>query len=162
LTDHNPRLQLGAHEWPAFLVDFHRAGLINSAEYPLRSLTQNLVRHPEASVDEALRAQVIASRDAALPAGLPARVATLLGVLLRASDGRLIGALTGYTRWDWLSIELLWIEAAARRGGQGRRLLAAAEQEALRRGCRQVRVDTYSWIPPSTAFPARLGSLGSA
>jgi GNAT superfamily N-acetyltransferase len=102
----------------------------------------------EASVDEALRAQVMAGLDAALPAGLPARVATPLGVLLRAPDGRLVGALTGHTRWGWLSIELLWVEAAARRGGHGRRLLAAAEQEAQRRGCRHVRVDTYSFQAP--------------
>lgn len=101
-----------------------------------------------ARVDEALRAQLLAALDAALPDDVPASDRTPLEALLRTAQGELIGALTGRTLWGWLIIELLWIDAPARGAGHGRRLMAAAEQEALRRGCHHARVDTYSFQAP--------------
>jgi len=68
-----------------------------------------------------------------------------LAILLRASDGRLMGGLRGATRWGYLCIDWLAIRSEARRGGYGTRLLAAAEQEARTRGCRYARLDTFSF-----------------
>ena len=100
------------------------------------------------SVNEAVRAQLLASLDAALPDHVPASGRTPLAALLRTAQGQLIGALTGRTLWGWLVIELLWIDASARGAGHGRRLIAATEREALRRGCHHARVDTYSFQAP--------------
>ena len=101
-----------------------------------------------ACADEDLRDQLVAGLGAALPAGLAGFDRTPLTVTLRAASGRLIGGLSGHTLWGWLSIELLWVDPAARGAGHGRRLLAAAEQEAVRRGCDHARVDTYSFQAP--------------
>jgi len=113
-----------------------------------RSATGDLTITTSACVDDALRDQVLAGLDSALPDDVPASGRTPLAVLLHAAQGRLIGALTGRTLWGWLVIDLLWVDSAARGAGHGRRLIAAAEQEALRRGCHHARVDTYSFQAP--------------
>jgi GNAT superfamily N-acetyltransferase len=98
--------------------------------------------------DEALRGELVAGLKAALPADIRSFDRVPLAVVLRDAEGRLVGGLAGHTLFGWLAIELLWIDPAARAAGNGRRLLAAAEQEALRRGCHHARVDTYSFQAP--------------
>jgi GNAT superfamily N-acetyltransferase len=68
-----------------------------------------------------------------------------LVLYLRDSSGALIGGLLGDTYWGWLSVGILWLEEKVRRQGHGSRLLAAAEQEALRRGCHHAHLDTMSF-----------------
>ena len=68
-----------------------------------------------------------------------------LCVFLRDARGAVAGGLTGGTFWGWLHIELLWLPEDARRQGLGTRVMAAAEDEARRRGCRHVFVDTISF-----------------
>lgn len=78
-----------------------------------------------------------------------------LAVLLRDSGGDVLGGLIGATAWGWLSIELLYVPEALRGRNLGARLIGTAEEEALRRGCRQALVDTYSFQAPD--FYQRLG-----
>jgi GNAT superfamily N-acetyltransferase len=68
-----------------------------------------------------------------------------LQVLLRDEGGAAAGGLTGGTFWGWLHIELLWLPETARRQDLGTRIMAAAEDEARRRGCHHVYVDTISF-----------------
>lgn len=68
-----------------------------------------------------------------------------LVILLRDADGRLIGGLKGSTEWGWLHVEYLAVEEPHRRRGHGSRLLAAAEREALARGCHDAFLDTFSF-----------------
>ncbi len=68
-----------------------------------------------------------------------------LTVFLRAADGRLAGGLLGGTYWGWLHVEIFWLHEAARGQDYGTRMLALAEQEALRRGCHHVYLDTVSF-----------------
>jgi GNAT superfamily N-acetyltransferase len=67
-----------------------------------------------------------------------------LGVLARR-QGRLAGGLVGETGRGFLFVDLLWVAEEARKSGLGSRLLAAAEGEALRRGCHAAWLDTYDF-----------------
>lgn len=78
-----------------------------------------------------------------------------LAVFLRDSEGNLAGGLLGGTYWGWLHIEVLWLREDMRRQGYGQQLVAAAETEALRRGCRHAHVDTLDFQAP--AFYEKLG-----
>jgi GNAT superfamily N-acetyltransferase len=60
-------------------------------------------------------------------------------------DPKLVGGLLGETVWEWLSVRLLWVDAAHRGAGHGRRLLLAAEAEGQRRGCRNARLSSFSF-----------------
>lgn len=56
--------------------------------------------------------------------------------------GRLVGGLTGSTSRNFLAVDLFWVHPSHRRCGLGSRVLLAAEEEARRRGCHSVRLDT--------------------
>ena len=71
-----------------------------------------------------------------------------LTVFAHDADGSLRGGLVGYTNWDWLYVDLLWIADSGRRDGLGSRLLQAAEAEASARGCRWSRLYTYDFQAP--------------
>ncbi|MER5733890.1 GNAT family N-acetyltransferase [Streptomyces sp. NPDC002138] len=70
-------------------------------------------------------------------------------VRVSAPDGALVGGLTAWTWGDCAGIELLWVDHAHRHEGWGGKLLAAAEAEAHRRGCRTITVSTYSFQAPA-------------
>ena len=65
------------------------------------------------------------------------------------ADGNVIAGLLGGTYWGWLYVDILWVHQAHRKQGLGTKLLQAAEQEAARRGCHHVHVDTMSWQAPA-------------
>ena len=68
-----------------------------------------------------------------------------LFIFLRDGEGRLIGGILGDTYWGWLSVNTFWIDDRYRGRGYGERMLAAAEEEARRRGCAHVLLDTFSF-----------------
>jgi GNAT superfamily N-acetyltransferase len=68
-----------------------------------------------------------------------------LRIFLRAQDGSVAGGLLGGSFWGWLHVEIFWLHEAARGQDYGTRMLALAEQEALRRGCHHAYVDTVSF-----------------
>ena len=72
----------------------------------------------------------------------------LLNIVEYDDDKSVIAGLLGGTYWGWMHIDILWVDEKFRRQGIGSKLLAAAEEEALRRGCHSVHVDTMSWQAP--------------
>lgn len=70
-------------------------------------------------------------------------------------DGRTLGGLIGSTNLGWLHVSLLAVAPEARRLGIGRRLLAAAEELARRRGCHGAWLNTFEH--QGAGFYPRLG-----
>jgi len=62
-----------------------------------------------------------------------------------AAAGRIVGGLIGSTQWDWLNVDYFWLAESVRLRGYGSRLLRLAEDEAIRRGCRHSRLETFSF-----------------
>ena len=63
--------------------------------------------------------------------------------VLSRSEGVIVGGLIGYTHWNWLYIQQLWVAEDHRGRGVGSSLMAAAEGEALARGCLHAHCDTF-------------------
>ena len=78
-----------------------------------------------------------------------------LVLALRDERGDVIGGLTGKTYWNALHIELLWVSEALRSRGYGKRLVEAAEREAVSRGAELAYVTTLAFQAPG--FYERLG-----
>ena len=68
-----------------------------------------------------------------------------LYLLVRDANGVVIAGLQGATYWDYLYIELLAIAQDERGKGLGSRLLKEAEAEAIKRGCHNAYLDTFSF-----------------
>lgn len=68
-----------------------------------------------------------------------------LAVFLTDASGHKLAGLTGSTTGNWLRIDMLWVSDTLRGQGIGSQLMAAAEAEALQRGCCYAQVDTASF-----------------
>ena len=71
-----------------------------------------------------------------------------LSIFVRDESGRIVAGICGSTWGGCLEIRQFWVEESRRKQGLGTRLLAAAEQEAQRRGCRQALLMTFSFQAP--------------
>jgi GNAT superfamily N-acetyltransferase len=71
-----------------------------------------------------------------------------LMVFLKDEHGATVGGLLAFTFGEWLSIQTLWIEENVKGNGWGSRLLAAAESEAVERGCLIADLRTFSFQAP--------------
>ncbi|RIV31323.1 GNAT family N-acetyltransferase [Micromonospora radicis] len=80
-----------------------------------------------------------------------------LSVRVTGADGELVAGLTGWSWGDCAGINMLWVHRDHRGEGWGGRLLAAAEEEARRRGCTQISVASFSFQAPD--FYRRHGYL---
>jgi GNAT superfamily N-acetyltransferase len=78
-----------------------------------------------------------------------------LAVFVRDTNNRVCGGLIGSTLWGHLIIEKLWVEERLRGHGYGVKLLNAAEEEAVRRGCTYSHSDTFTW--QALSFYHKLG-----
>jgi len=78
-----------------------------------------------------------------------------LAIFVRDEAGELAAGLHGWTWGGTGFVRTLWIREDRRRQRLGARLLAAAETEARRRGCREMHLDTHTYQAPG--FYRRLG-----
>ena len=72
----------------------------------------------------------------------------LLNIVEYDENQNVIAGILGGTYWVWLHIDILWVDENFRSKKIGSRLLIAAENEAKKRGCHSVHVDTMSWQAP--------------
>ncbi len=80
-----------------------------------------------------------------------------LTFFLRDAEGRVVGGVYGNYSGSsgWLYVSVLWVSEGARGRGHGSRLLQSIEREAMRRGCTDAYLDTFSFQAPE--FYKRLG-----
>jgi len=79
----------------------------------------------------------------------------LLVIPIHDDNGVVAGGFWGATMFEWLHVGLLFVPESLRSQGVGSALMAAAEAEARKRGCRGAHVDTFSF--QAAPFYRKLG-----
>jgi GNAT superfamily N-acetyltransferase len=67
---------------------------------------------------------------------------------VQGPDQEVVGGVVAVIYWDWLYIDLMWIQEEFRGHGYGSRLLELVEDEARRRGAKNAYLDTFSFQAP--------------
>ncbi|MER5751048.1 GNAT family N-acetyltransferase [Streptomyces sp. NPDC002088] len=62
--------------------------------------------------------------------------------------GELVGGLTAWIWGSCCAVSMLWVRADQRHAGWGSRLMKAAEDEAVRRGCGEMIVSSFTFQAP--------------
>lgn len=68
-----------------------------------------------------------------------------IGLYLRDTEKVICGGLVGFLAWQWLSVDLLWVDESLRGQGYGAAILERAERVARDAGCVAVKLDTYEF-----------------
>ncbi|QQR38359.1 GNAT family N-acetyltransferase [Devosia rhizoryzae] len=84
-----------------------------------------------------------------------------LAVFLRNPGSIVVAGISGYTAWDWLYVQWLWVEEQHRGQNLAARMLAAAEAAAQKRGCHGSYIDTFNPDALRTYQRAGYESFGS-
>jgi ribosomal protein S18 acetylase RimI-like enzyme len=103
----------------------------------------------------ATREAVVGGLSAYNAAVVGARNSVPLALSLRDEADTIVGGLIGELKWEWLHIDLLWIDEAHRGKGHGEALVAMAENAARDHGARGVYLSTMSLQAPD--FYPKLG-----
>ena len=71
-----------------------------------------------------------------------------LAVLVKDAGGKTVGGISGRSSLGLLFLDLVYLPKAMRGGGLGQRLLAMAEEEGRKRGCKSAVLYTISFQAP--------------
>jgi GNAT superfamily N-acetyltransferase len=71
-----------------------------------------------------------------------------LTVRVRDERGDLVGGVSGFTWGTCAGLGMVWVREDSRQAGWGSRLLAAAESEAVHRGCTQMVLSSFTFQAP--------------
>ena len=75
---------------------------------------------------------------------------------LTAYDGqKLVGSIVGKIYFNWLHVDLIWVDKDYQRKGIGRHLMKIAAEQASKAGLQGIEVWTQSWQAPE--FYRKLG-----
>ena len=101
----------------------------------------------EPEPDGAIREAILAALDAHNVAAFRDSRSAGLVITVRDEAGSVVGGLWGWVWHDFLFVQLLAM-GEAKGEGLGRKVMALAEAEALRRGCTGIWLDTFTWQAP--------------
>ncbi|MEV8550484.1 GNAT family N-acetyltransferase [Streptomyces glaucescens] len=103
------------------------------------------------ALERFLDEQLTAFNGTACGAGTPEE----FSIRVEDATGEPAGGLTGYVWGGLCAVHLLWVREDLRGAGWGSRLMRAAEEEGVRRGCTDMTVSTYTFQAPG--FYRKLG-----
>ncbi|SDW37501.1 GNAT family N-acetyltransferase [Paenibacillus sp. PDC88] len=67
---------------------------------------------------------------------------------MKDAEGNIIGGLLSVLCWNWLEVDILWIDQNHRENGHGSSLLSEIERIAWEKKCSFIKLNTFSFQAP--------------
>nr|WP_275983785.1 GNAT family N-acetyltransferase [Paenibacillus hamazuiensis] len=71
-----------------------------------------------------------------------------VSLFLKDEEGKIFGGITGVLKWNYLKVDIFWIDDRLRGQGYGSRLLHEMEIVAQNHQCDFIELDTFSFQAP--------------
>ncbi|QDY86076.1 GNAT family N-acetyltransferase [Paenibacillus polymyxa] len=71
-----------------------------------------------------------------------------INLTLKNGEGQVIGGLLSVLCWNWVEVDILWVDEGHRGKGYGSQLLGEIEQMARDKGCNLIQLNTFSFQAP--------------
>ncbi|SMF79213.1 Acetyltransferases [Paenibacillus uliginis N3/975] len=71
-----------------------------------------------------------------------------INLCLKDDQEEIIAGLNSAVCWNWMEIDILWVDDEHRGQGHGKRLLEEAEQIARAKNCTFIKLNTFSFQAP--------------
>lgn len=71
-----------------------------------------------------------------------------INLTIKDENDKIIGGLISVYCWNWLEIDILWIDQNYRGLGYGSRLLLEIEEIAKQKGCTFIKLNTFTFQAP--------------
>jgi len=68
-----------------------------------------------------------------------------VGIFVRDHENMIRGGIIGYLKWNWLSVDAVWLSEDLRGRRMGSEMLVRIEQMAIQRGCVYAHLDTFDF-----------------
>ena len=114
-------------------------------EGPLHVKDLPIVMDPYPSKDAEVVVRQGISMHAYAAIGLPEKEWSPHNFFLRGGEGEILGGALGNIWGDWMYIAYLWVDRSLRGNGHATKLMAAAEENAIAKGCSDAFLDTFSF-----------------
>lgn len=71
-----------------------------------------------------------------------------MNLCVKDQEDRIIAGLNSVICWNWMEIDILWVDDEQRGSGHGKRLLEEAEEIARSKQCTFIKLNTFSFQAP--------------
>jgi GNAT superfamily N-acetyltransferase len=71
-----------------------------------------------------------------------------IAIFLRDEQHQMVAGISGWLWGECLEIDYVWVQETLRGQGIGKRLLITMEEAVIKRGCRQITLETFSFQAP--------------
>lgn len=72
-----------------------------------------------------------------------------INLAIKDEQGNIIGGLIAVLCWNWIEVDILWVDSAIRFKGIGTQLLHEVEKIASEKACTFIKLNTFSFQAPS-------------
>jgi len=78
-----------------------------------------------------------------------------VNLCVKNAQDEIVAGLNGAIKWNWMEVNILWVDRDHRRQGYGQQLLNEAERIAREQQCTMIKLHTFSFQAPE--FYPKLG-----
>lgn len=72
-----------------------------------------------------------------------------VNLCMKHQNGDIIAGLLSAVCWNWMEVDILWVDEQHRRQGLGKKLLDEAERIARSKNCTFIKLNTFSFQAPA-------------